>query len=242
MTVAELPILRPFQAPDPAETHASWHGYLTAENVEHVAARLRATLDGKRFTTAFVHEHRPGEPEVQTGCKLEPRADRVRTHGPTDESYGLSCGLSFSAGGYYFLFGTRLRRQPPWFWALEPDPEMARKLHARGEGAYLDALGFQHGPARQVLDYMEAAQEAHWSAEVVFEDGGRTVRLSQRAPVGAWTTLTIGVECELKHTRELIAATRALATERPPTALDHDRKTALATLVENAEWELGLDD
>jgi hypothetical protein len=235
--VETLPELAPFAAPQPDER--SWCGYLTVENAGHIAARLESMLAGRRFTVVRWYERRQAEPEVETGCRLDARA---RTSGrlvdweagPRDWSFGSSvyhsedAHIGFSAGSYSYGFNSVLKHQPPWFW-LEPDEDMARKLHARGEGEYLDARGYHHGPARGVLEYIDAAVDADQSTQVVFE--GDTVRFAQRAPI-EWTSVTIRLERELRYTRALIEAARALSLS------ERGEGYGLPELIENAEWEL----
>ena len=247
MTVAELAPLPPYKAPS-VDTWRSWHGFLTMENAGHVAERIRLMLEGKRFTVVRVHENRPMEPEIETGCKLDPR-DRasgrpvdwyaeMRTYSSRrfDGERYPAVHVGFSAGNYSYGFGSRLRTQPPWFWLMEPDAELAAKAIARGE-THRDPLGYTHGASRDVLAYIDAAWDAHWSTQVVFEDHGRTLRLAERAPIGAMTSVTITVERELTHTQTLVDAVRRATGENTNWTATREARV----LVENAEWELGLD-
>lgn len=238
MVATELPKLKPFQGPNPEEPEANWHGYLTAENVHQVAATLTALLKDRRFTTTTVHEYRGWEPEVRTGCRLHPEHLTSREHVDSEvREDQLSDGtpyvwshLGFSAGGYSWGLHSRLRVQPPWFWLYQPDAEMARKLHVRGEGAYLDERGYQHGRPGDVLAYIDAANDAHWSAAIVIEHG-RTVRWSQRTPEGKGMQAVLTIERDLKHTRAALDRLEMHA----------ESSKSAAALLENARWELDLD-
>lgn len=238
--VAELEELKPYQAPsvDPDDVWRGWHGYLSFENVGHVAERIRLMLDGKRFTVVSVGSFNPLKPEVRVGARLDVRD---RTSGLPVDSYckqhewGMFAGVGFSAGSYSYGFHTRLATQPPWFWLLEPDAGLAAKERARLDEPYTrDPAGYVHGAARDVLDYIDAAHDAHWSTQVVFEDHGRTLRLCERAPVGQMWSHTFTVERELTHTRALIDTVSSGLEGR----VELSAKVRL--LIENAEWELEL--
>lgn len=60
-----------------------WFGYLTLENAEAVAGRIRTMLDGKQYTWVACNEMGGYRPEVRTGMRLR---EGVKLSGSTLES------------------------------------------------------------------------------------------------------------------------------------------------------------
>lgn len=78
-------------------TGRDWSGYLTLDNYEAVAARLRALLTGRRFTTVMSNQgHWNYRPEVRTGERLSTRGVTTHLLGDNDH-YGY---ITFSDGNF----------------------------------------------------------------------------------------------------------------------------------------------
>lgn len=68
---------------------AQWFGYLTLENVDAVADRIRRMLDGHRYTWVAVNEAFE-RPEVRTSQVME----KVEVFRSRDDSYGELAGIT----------------------------------------------------------------------------------------------------------------------------------------------------
>lgn len=64
----EAPLLDPT-----CPAQESWEGWLTLDNLEAVATRMRSTLDGQRYTFVAVNGLFGDRPEVRTGNRLSDR-------------------------------------------------------------------------------------------------------------------------------------------------------------------------
>jgi hypothetical protein len=85
-----------------------WSGYLTVENVHHVAARITEQFGGRRFSVCSVFESSDWRPHLWTGCVVgayNPVSARV-----TDDGVAV---VSFSAADTGFTFMSALETQPP---------------------------------------------------------------------------------------------------------------------------------
>jgi hypothetical protein len=86
-------------------TRQSYHGYLTEENVEAVAARLRTAFGDRPIVAVQASPNRnDGTPKVRTGCRL---AQPVEVQTFEDGSKALV----FSCGGWSHMFLASARDQ-----------------------------------------------------------------------------------------------------------------------------------
>jgi hypothetical protein len=74
-----------------------WHGYLTLENYEAVAQRLRELLAGHRYTFVAVNSGSDYRPEVRTGMEL--RSYGIRSHLNDDRTFA-SIGVADTYGSW----------------------------------------------------------------------------------------------------------------------------------------------
>ncbi|MEV4078698.1 hypothetical protein AB0J43_00195 [Nonomuraea fuscirosea] len=76
-------------------TRNSYYGYLTQENVEAVAARLRKTFGKRPLVTVHASPNRnDGKPKVSTGCRLTEAIAVVTYDDGRRKALTFSCGWS----------------------------------------------------------------------------------------------------------------------------------------------------
>ena len=97
----------------------NWHGTLTLENLEEVAAMIGDLLDGKRYTFVACNEYFKFKPEVRTGQELNHKGatsgHAISTYFDNEQSpprfggfnigdtYGVwGCSTASSAEGYHY--------------------------------------------------------------------------------------------------------------------------------------------
>lgn len=147
--MTELVDLKPWQAPRAEwETPAGarWSGFLTTENVTHVAHRIRAQFEGRALVVVSAHEYRRWEPEVQVPVRIE---RGVQTDRAADHAY-----VMFPCGGFVYGLHSYMHEQPR-FRLDEP------------EGSDRPAL---------VLEWIDEAYERYWTPFLEFDERSLTVR------------------------------------------------------------------
>lgn len=89
-----------------------WHGELAEENIEKVAAMIRARLEGKTFSVESVYSvNRPSRRrEVRPGCRFEAEwADGSKESVRVMRGAGGSRWIAFTAGRTFWTFNARER-------------------------------------------------------------------------------------------------------------------------------------
>lgn len=84
------------------ESERDWHGFLTTENAEAVAARLRRLLGGRRYTFVSANEGlRDYFPEVRTGQRLRDDGASAYTYGDGGRCAGVSVQDTYGSWGVH---------------------------------------------------------------------------------------------------------------------------------------------